>query len=878
MDRAAFKNFATMFHEPLLLVSAAGEVLYANGAAGALSGARGEELVGRPLTELVGDEPEVVAQQLEQFSRTRQAIPGSLLWRQGAVFRPVRCEGAVLIPRRDGMPAEVALRLQPRREALAQFSALNERIGMLSHEVQERRRIERSLRESQEWLRFTQSCAQAGSWEWDIQSGRLVWSEEFYRLCGLDPAVAEPKANWALVTHPDDRERIARESRRALEGGGQLSIEFRVHHPARGERWISALGRTVSGEDGRPLRMAGIAIDITARKRAEIAGRFLADAGAELSSSLDYEATLRKVAAMVVPRLADWCSVDIQEPDGPVRRLAVTHVDQEKVRLAHEVAARWPTDMDAARGLGAVLRSGDPEIAPEITDEILVESASSEEHLAMLRSLGLRSYICVPLSAHRRVLGAITFVSAESGRRYNEDDLRIAMELASRAATAIENARLYAAAQAEIADRRRAEEQLARQSEVTRAVTHNAASCLIMIDEAGRPTYMNPAAEAATGFTLKELAGRPLQQSIQSVRVDGESIGQQASPLADAIGSMVAVQGIEDVFLRKDGRFFPASCSVAPILQSCQRLGAVLEFRDVTEERLAQEELRRHAEDLARSNAELQEFAYITSHDMKEPLRGISTYSSFLLEDYGDVLEEDGREKLRTLVRLSKRMYALLDALMVHGRLARVALKIEECDLGQVAAEVVASMQKLIRSEGAEVSIGALPVVRCDRELASQLIEHLLRNAVCFNTSACKRVEILQAGARDGEVPGRTPVIAIRDNGIGIAPQHLAAVFRMFKRLHHRDQFGGGIGVGLPIAKRIVERHRGQIWAESGGGEGTTVCFTLAPGGPGPRGRCAGHIEQKPLHAPSREVDGSASGGPVGVLPPGPGTRSLQAS
>jgi PAS domain S-box-containing protein len=864
MDRAAFENFARMFHEPLLLVSAAGEVLCANPAVESLSG--GEGLIGRTLQDLVADEPAVVGRQLEAFSRSAVGISGSFRWRQaGGTVQHLRCEGAALVPGDENTP--LAIRLQPGVEAMA-FTSLNERIDVLSDEVQERCRVEQSLRESREWLRFTQSCARAGSWEYEIPGGRLVWSEEFYKLVGLEPEPVEPAAvSWELITHPDDRQRVTLESRKVVENGGELNIEFRVYHAEKGELWISAVGRTVYGEDGRPLRLAGIAIDITERKRAEVATRFLADAGAELSSSLDYEATLRKVARMVVPRLADWCAVDIRDFDGPLRRLAVTHIDSAKARLAHEVASRWPTDLQASRGLGAVLRTGTPEIAPEITDAMLVEGARDAEHLAALRSLGLRSYLCVPLTAHRRTLGAITFVSAESGRRYNEDDLRIAMELASRAATAIENARLYAAAQAEIAERKRAEEQLARQSEVTRAVTHNAASCLIMIDEHGRPTYMNPAAEATTGYTLEELADRPLQQSLQRVRVDGEAVAQQASPLITALSSAAPVQGVEDVFVRKDGRFFPASCSVSPILQESRRLGAVLEFRDITAERLAQEELRRHAEDLARSNAELQDFAYITSHDMKEPLRGISNYASFLLEDYGDVVGEDGREKLRTLVRLSKRMYALLDALMEHGRLSRLALKITECDLGEVAAEAVESLQDLIEAEGTEVTIGPLPVVRCDRALAVQLFGHLLKNAICFNTSGHKQVEI---GATECGSATEAAVIHVRDNGIGIAPQHLDTIFRMFKRLHHRDQFGGGIGVGLPIARRIVDRHGGQIWAESAGSEGSTVYFTLVPGPSRPRrgavwrGAQDVRIEQKPLGDPS-------SG-------PGPGSRSLQAS
>ncbi|TML08734.1 MAG: GAF domain-containing protein, partial [Actinobacteria bacterium] len=172
--------------------------------------------------------------------------------------------------------------------------------------------------------------------------------------------------------------------------------------------------------------------------------RFVAQASELLASSLEYERTLANVATLAVPQFADWCAIDVVEADGSISRLAVAHVDPEKVRRAEELAEDYPPDPDAAYGVPNVIRTRRPELFPEIPDELLQQAtADTPELLEVLRDLGLRSSMCVPLVARDRTLGAITFVAAESGRRYDENDLAVAQDLARRAATAVDNARLF---------------------------------------------------------------------------------------------------------------------------------------------------------------------------------------------------------------------------------------------------------------------------------------------------------------------------------------------------------------------------------------------------------------------------------------------------
>jgi signal transduction histidine kinase/ActR/RegA family two-component response regulator/PAS domain-containing protein len=186
--------------------------------------------------------------------------------------------------------------------------------------------------------------------------------------------------------------------------------------------------------------------DITEQKNAQQTRELLAEASDVLGSSLDYDRTLATVARLAVPRLADWATVDMVEPNGHLKRLAVAHVDPEKVSLGYEVTKRFPIDMDAPRGLANVIRTGQSEWVPEITDDLLESSIHDPELLAIIRDLGLRSTICVPLKARGRVVGAMSLFSAESARRYTEEDVRLVEDLGRRASVAIENAILYRAA------------------------------------------------------------------------------------------------------------------------------------------------------------------------------------------------------------------------------------------------------------------------------------------------------------------------------------------------------------------------------------------------------------------------------------------------
>lgn len=204
----------------------------------------------------------------------------------------------------------------------------------------------------------------------------------------------------------------------------------------------------VKGEGGAIIGVSTIAREISPRKAAEFDQRFLLEANELLAGSLDYRATLERVAQLAVPGFADWCVVHIAGADGTVEQIALAHEDPAKMQLAFTLQTNYPPRKDAPSGLNNVLRTGKSEMVSDLPDQVLVDAAQSEEHLRLLREVGIKSYMIVPLVARGRSLGAISFVSGESARRFTREDLEFAEILASRAALAIDNARLYSEAQA----------------------------------------------------------------------------------------------------------------------------------------------------------------------------------------------------------------------------------------------------------------------------------------------------------------------------------------------------------------------------------------------------------------------------------------------
>lgn len=414
------------------------------------------------------------------------------------------------------------------------------------------------------------------------------------------------------------------------------------------------------------------------------------------------------------------------------------------------------------------------------------------------------------------------------------------------------------------------------------AVMDNVKEGILTVDEQGNIESFNKGAEIMFGISADEILGqkahRLIPESYYQEYASSIQIYQQTRK-SGIFGSSFEIKG-----LRKDNTTFPVELTVNDMEINGRPMFTGI-LRDITERKKAEEalvkaygDLQVRSDDLteandklSRSNQELDDFAYIASHDLKEPLRGIHNYSTFLLEDYSDKIDEEGKSKLNTLIRLTQRMETLINSLLYFSRVGRVDLAIQETNLNEGIHGVLDSLHVTLEEKSIDVRIPRLlPTIVCDQTRVIEVFRNLVTNAMKYNDKEEKWIEIgyLQneetkmapqapdergniakylVGDNNGDFLGNPKLIFyVRDNGIGIKEKHLDSVFRIFKRLHGRGKYGGGTGAGLTIVKKIVERHEGRIWVDSTFGEGTTFYFTLQ--GEKVNGFERFHIEREEMH------------------------------
>lgn len=321
---------------------------------------------------------------------------------------------------------------------------------------------------SSEQIELALEAARVGTWRWDMRSGIVEWDETLERTFGIEPGMFGGTYDaYVALLHPDDREATIDAIRRSVETASEHRVVHRIILQDGAIRWIEGWGRVTRDATGTVTGMIGVATDITERKnteddraralaaeqqarREEEAARerlaFLSNAGVLFSESLDPAATLRKIARLAVPRLADWCSVHLLSVEGSLNLVAIAQSDPSRTEWLRQVQKRWPPDTDAHVGAANVIKTGKPELYPTISEDLLRLVARNDEQYEILRSLGLRSAMIVPLIARGRALGALTFVSERDGAPYDERDLEFATALAQRAALGIDNALLVSEA------------------------------------------------------------------------------------------------------------------------------------------------------------------------------------------------------------------------------------------------------------------------------------------------------------------------------------------------------------------------------------------------------------------------------------------------
>jgi PAS domain S-box-containing protein len=325
----------------------------------------------------------------------------------------------------------------------------------------------------------------------------------------------------------------------------------------------------------------------------------------------------------------------------------------------------------------------------------------------------------------------------------------------------------------------------------------------------------NEGAERIFGYTAEEAVGQSIAILSPPGRLD------EMRQILDRIKAGKRVDHYETVRRRKDGQLIDVSLTVSPVCDESGRIVAASKIaRDITDRKRAEQALAKQATQLARSNADLQQFAYVLSHDLQEPLRTICSLSESLRERCGDQLDEESVGLIDSVIGAALRMSALIRDLLTFSTTTNAEeVPPSPADTKGAVEWALGNLKHGIAESGAAIDVGELPVVSGDMAGLVQVFQNLIGNAIKYRAARPLQIRISAAAE------GATWVFSVADNGIGIAPRYHQMVFDLFKRLHGREY--AGTGIGLALCKKIIEKHQGRIWVESSEGQGATFKFTL---------------------------------------------------
>lgn len=354
--------------------------------------------------------------------------------------------------------------------------------------------------------------------------------------------------------------------------------------------------------------------------------------------------------------------------------------------------------------------------------------------------------------------------------------------------------------------------------ELFEQVVEAAPNAMVLTGADGRIVLVNAQTEKLFGYSRGELVGQCVDMLVPQ-RVRASHSGYRDTFYRDPTSRPMGIG--RDLFaVRKDGSEFPVEIGLNPVRTSDEAL-VLAAIVDITERKRSQQELLQKTEELARSNQDLEQFAYVASHDLQEPLRAVAGPLQLLQRRYQGQLDERADEFIKHAVDGATRMQKLIDDLLAYSRVGRSAAEFQMTDCGAALDQALSGLSVVLHESGAQIHRGELPTVLAVPTQLTLLFQNLVGNALKFRLS--DRPVHIEIGAQR---QGNEWVISVKDNGIGIDAQYFERIFVIFQRLHSRAEYPG-TGLGLALCKRIVEQHGGRIWVESMPGSGTTFFFTL---------------------------------------------------
>nr|WP_066425781.1 PAS domain S-box protein [Anabaena sp. 4-3] len=731
-------------------------------------------------------------------------------------------------------------------------------VGVTGIDITQQKTTQQALRESEARFRAMFNQAALGMALVSLDGKFLQVNPALCQLVGYsqDELI---QMNFQDITHPDDLVTDWNYGLRVLAREiSCYSLEKRYIRKDGGIVCINVTSSVVCDEQGEPKYALGIVEDISERKQAQANQNFLVEASTILAASLDYEVTLSNVANLAVPTLADWCIADILQPDWSIKRVAIASAYPQKLQIIAEIQQRYPAGSDSNHPFHPTLLEGKSVFYPELPDSTLVAMAQDETHLQLLQSLGMRSLMVVPLYSHGQIFGVISFVTADSGRKFPTTDLALAEDIARRAATAIDNARLYQETQQAKQAAEMAASRTARLQSITAALSEaltpqqvadvvvnqgiaalgasagsvvliEEGTCLKILQAVGYPEAVRegwasfpmtanvPIAEAARTKTAIFLANREIlavqYPEIADIPANTGNCAFACIPLIveqQTIGVLGLSFATAQVFTEADRRF------MLTLAQQCAQAIARAQLYE------AEKNARAAAES---ANRIKDEFLTVLSHELRTPLNPILGWAKLLRTRQHNQVTIN--QALETIERNAKLQTQLIDDLLDVSRILRgkLQLNISAVDLPTTITAALETVRLAAEAKSIEIctclddSVGQ---VMGDGDRLQQVFWNLLSNAVKFTPpNGQVQVNLQQVGLE--------AQIQVIDTGKGITPEFLPHVFEYFRQADSKTtRVFGGLGLGLAIVRHFVELHGGTVQADSAGdGQGATFTVRL---------------------------------------------------